>query len=50
MAFQEKAQVMVKDYASDACQLQVKETLEILRLRSFMKETDIPDVSEGLTK
>lgn len=50
MNFAEKARRMLSEYASDARQLQVKGTLEAFRLRSFMKEKDITDITEGLTK
>ena len=42
--------VMTKEYVSDARQLQVKTTLEMLRLRSFMQDEDISDESSGLLK
>lgn len=50
MSFNETAEIMLKEYVSFARQLQIKGTLETLRLRSFMKERNIGDVSEGLTK
>ena len=50
LQFHEMANFMIKEYISDARQLQVKGTLESLRLRKFMTEKGIDDVSEGLTK
>lgn len=50
MSYDEKAQTMLQEYVSDACQLQVKGTLETLRPRTFMTDKNINDVSEGRTK
>lgn len=50
MSYNEMAQVMLKEYVGDARQMHVKGTLETLPLRSFMKEKEIDDISEGLTK
>lgn len=50
MRYDEKAQTMLQEYVSDACQLQVKGTLETLCLRTFMADKNINDVSEGRTK
>ena len=50
MPFHIMVDVMTKEYVSDARQLQVKATLEMLRLRSFMQDEDISDVSSGLSK
>ena len=50
MPFHIMVDVMTKEYVSDARQLQVKATLEILPLRSFMQDEDISDVSSGLSK
>lgn len=50
MPYNEMVQVMLKEYVSDARQMQAKGTLETLRLRSFMQERDLEDVSDGLTK
>ena len=50
MTFDEKAAVMKKGYDNDARQIQIKGTLDALRLKTFMDENDITDVSEGLTK
>ena len=50
MSFDDMAEMMVKEYNSDARQLQVQGTLEILRLDKYMTEHEITDVSDGLTK
>lgn len=50
MPYNDMVRVMLKEYVSDARQMQVKGTLETLRLRSFMKEKELEDVSEGLSK
>lgn len=50
MRFQEKAQIMDKEYASDACQLKVKVILKKLRFRSFMKKRDMTKVLDCLEK
>lgn len=50
ISYDEKAQTMLQEYVSDACQLQVKGTLETLRPRTFMTDKNINDVSEGRTK
>lgn len=41
---------MLKECVSNARQMQVKRTLEVLRLRSIERDKDIDDVAEGLTK
>lgn len=50
MDFHELSQIMLKEYVSDARQLQVKDTLENLRLQSLMRSHDIKEVSSGLTR
>lgn len=50
MTYSEKARRTLCEYTGDARQLQVKWTLEPLRLRSFMKEKEVTDITEGLTK
>lgn len=50
MQYNEIVQIMLNEYVSDAEQMQVKGTRETLRLRSFMKEKEIENVSDGLTK
>lgn len=42
--------VMMIEYVSRAIQLQVKGSLETLRLKSFIQEKKISDASKGLTK
>ena len=44
------AEMMLKECNSDARQLQVQGTLEILRLDKYMTKHEITDISEGLTK
>lgn len=41
---------MRKEYVSGSRRMQVKDSLEMLRLRSFMKEKEIGEVSDGLPK
>ncbi len=41
---------MRQEYHSDSRQLQVQNSLETLKLTTFMEERDITSVSEGLTK
>ena len=50
MTFEQMADMMVKEYNSDARQLQVQGMLETLRLDKYMAEHDISSHSEGLTK
>ena len=50
MEFDEMASLTIREYNSDACQLQVRGRLETLRLRSYMHENNLTDVSEGLSK
>ena len=50
MNFQEMAAMMIREYNSDARQLQVQGTLELLRLDKFMSKHGITDVSEGLLR
>ena len=50
MAFEQLANMMIREYNSDARQLHVQGILEGLRLRKFMVEHEITNVSEGLTK
>lgn len=50
MMFQERCAVMLKEYNSDARQLQVKGKIDNLRLKTFMEEKDISEVSEGLSQ
>lgn len=45
--FWDKAQLMLREYAREARQMQVKGTLETLPLRSFMREKSFTEVSEG---
>lgn len=50
MTFDEMAAMMIKEYNSDARQLQVRSTLENLRLDKYMAEHEISTQSEGLTR
>ena len=50
MTFDEMARMMVKEYNSDARQLQVQGILETLRLDKYMAEQGLTSPSEGLTK
>ena len=50
MSFEQMAQTMLHEYNSDSRQMQVKDRLETLRLKSYMNENGISDVSEGLSK
>ena len=50
MTFEQKVDIMLKEYDSDARQLQVKGRLDALRLKTFMTQHGINDVSDGLTK
>lgn len=47
MAFEELVDLMVKEYNSDARQLQVQRRLENLRLETFMADDGITDWSGG---
>lgn len=42
--------IMIAEYDSDARKIYVKATLELVRLRSFMRENGTQDVTDGLTK
>lgn len=46
----EIVRVMVQEYVSDASHLQVKGMLKTLRLRTFMNDQNISDVSDGFTR
>lgn len=48
MSYHEKAEILLREYASDARQLQVKATLENLRLSAYMRVHNLKDISEGL--
>lgn len=50
MSFPEIAAIMTREYGSDARRMQIKGTLEILRLLSFMAERDITDISKVFNK
>ena len=50
MTFEQKVDIMLKEYDSDARQLQVKGRLDALRLKTFMTQHGINDVSDGSTK
>lgn len=49
MKYVEIVEVMLSKYDSDSWQVKVKGTLETLRLKLFMEEEEISDISEGLT-
>lgn len=50
MSYGEMVNVVLTEYVSDARQLQFKGMLETLRLRTFMKEKEIAEISLGLMK
>lgn len=50
MTYEAKAEVMLKEYSSDARKLRVRGTLETLPLNSFIGTNNMNDASEGLTK